>query len=69
MVFKEVVNLPTSVSGFAAGNRAERSPEAIASAVSSTASSGLNPIAIIHLEASAIVKSAINPKIKKRNLN
>ena len=69
MVLSEVVNRPTSVSGFAAGNRADKSPPAIASAVSSTASSGLSPIATIHLDAIAIINNAIRPNVKNRNLN
>ena len=69
IVLSEVVSRPTSVSGFAAGRRAERSPAAIASAVSSTFSSGLSPNAIIHREINAIAKSAIKPKIKNKNLS
>ena len=69
MVLSAVVNLPTSVSGLAAGRRADRSPPAIASAVSSTFSSGLRPNAIIQRETKAIVRSAINPKIKNKNLS
>ena len=63
-----VVNRPTSVSGFAAGSRADKSPAAIASAVSSTCSNGFRPSAIIHLEAKAIASNAITPKVKNKNL-
>ena len=67
MAFKELTNLPTSVSGFASGKRAERSPSAIFSATSSTSASGLKPILITIREAIAINKSAIKPiKIKIR---
>ncbi|CAB4335340.1 unannotated protein [freshwater metagenome] len=69
MVLSAVVNRPTSVSGFAAGRRADRSPDAIASAVSSTFSNGFKPIATIHLEINPVANIAINPKIKNKNLN
>ena len=69
MVLSEVVSRPTSVSGFAAGRRADKSPAAIASAVSSTFSSGLSPIAIIQRETKAIANSAITPSTKNKNLS
>ena len=68
-MLSEVVSRPTSVSGLAAGKRADKSPEAIASAVSSTFSSGLSPMAIIHLDTKAIVKSATQPSTKNKNLS
>ena len=69
MVLREAVSRPTSVSGLAAGRRADKSPAAIASAVSSTVSSGLSPIAIIQRETKAIAKSAITPSTKNKNLS
>ena len=66
MVLSAVVNRPTSVSGLAAGSRADKSPAAIASAVSSTCSNGFKPRAIIHLEAKAIASNAITPKVKNK---
>ena len=69
IVFSAVVNLPTSVSGLAAGRRADKSPPAIASAVSSTCSSGLSEIAIIQRETNPTAVNAIKPRIKKKNPN
>jgi len=61
MVFKELTSRPTSVSGFASGRRADKSPSAIFSATSSTFASGRKPILITILEAIAINKRAIKP--------
>ena len=65
----EVTKWPTSVFGFASGNRADKSPAAIASAVASILVSGRNEISMIFLEANAIAKSANNPISKNRNLS
>ena len=69
IVFNEVVNRPTSVFGLAAGRRADRSPPAIASAVSSTRSNGLSEIAIIQRETKPTASNAKIPRIKKKNPN
>ena len=65
IALSEVTNRPTSVSGFESGKRADKSPAAIFSAVSSTATSGRKPTLITMREANPINKSAIRPmKIK-----
>ena len=69
IVLSAVVNRPTSVSGLAAGKRADKSPPAMASAVSSTCSSGLSEIAIIQRETKPTAVKASKPKIKKKNPN
>ena len=46
IAFKEVTKRPTSVLGLASGKRADKSPEAIFSAVFSTSSKGRIPIRI-----------------------
>ena len=65
IVLRDVVKRPTSVVGFASGRRAERSPAAICSAVSSTSESGLRPTLIIVRDASAISPTITNPIRKK----
>ena len=65
IVFSEVVKRPTSVDGLASGSRAERSPPAIFSAVSSTSESGLSPTLIIVRDAIAIRPTMTKPIRKK----
>ena len=65
MVLSDVVKRPTSVVGFASGSRAERSPAAIFSAVSSTSESGLRPTLIMVRDASAISPTMTKPIRKK----
>ena len=62
-------NFPTSVLGFAIGIRADKSPAAIACAVSSTATSGRRPRSITFREANPMIRSAIKPIRMKKNCN
>ena len=72
IALSEVTNRPTSVSGLASGRRADKSPAAIFSAVSSTATSGRKPTLITIREANPIRRSAIMPiktkTIRKREV-
>ena len=61
IALSEVTKRPTSVSGLASGRRADKSPAAIFSAVSSTATSGRNPTRITMREANPIKRRAIRP--------
>ena len=61
IALSEVTNRPTSVSGLASGKRADKSPAAIFSAVSSTATSGRKPTLITMREAKPIKRRAIRP--------
>ena len=62
---RAVTKRPTSVSGFASGIRADKSPAAIASAVTSTSVNGLSEIEIIRREISAMSNRTTNPTNRK----
>jgi hypothetical protein len=64
-MFSEVLKRPTSVSGSKFSRRADKSPAAIFSAVSSIFTSGRIEILITCLEAKAVKRSTTSPMITK----